>query len=171
MSGCVNMKETYLTSIYEEFKALIEMHRGEIIEFGRELFTCPELGFKEVKSNEILTSFFVENGISFKNDILTVALDFTDLPASVSFYDTGNNRIEKYEGGMGEYYFENPSDSIISIYISGKNKIPYMVEVKKSEIKDIEEPIAFICNLFDGSWRTFEFYFRHRFCWCCRSCL
>ena len=63
------MKETYLTSIYEEFKALIEMHRGEIIEFGRELFTCPELGFKEVKSNEILTSFFVENGISFKNDI------------------------------------------------------------------------------------------------------
>lgn len=81
--------------------------------------------------------------ISFKNDILTVALDFTDLPASVSFYDTGNNRIEKYEGGMGEYYFENPSDSIISIYISGKNKIPYMVDVKKSEIKDIEEPIAF----------------------------
>ena len=69
MSGRVNMKETNLTNIYKELKVLVEKHHDEIVDFGRELFVCPELGFKEVKSNEILTSFFVENGISFKNDI------------------------------------------------------------------------------------------------------
>lgn len=53
------MKEAYLTTVYEALKTLIEMHHDEIIDFGRELFACPELGFKEVKSNEILTSFFV----------------------------------------------------------------------------------------------------------------
>lgn len=59
MSGRVTMKEAYLTTVYEALKTLIEMHHDEIIDFGRELFACPELGFKEVKSNEILTSFFV----------------------------------------------------------------------------------------------------------------
>ena len=70
MSGRVNMIETYDTNmIYEEIAALLEKYRGEILAFGRELFACPELGFKEVKSNEILTSFFIKNGILYKNDI------------------------------------------------------------------------------------------------------
>jgi len=74
MSGRVNMKETNLTNIYKELKVLVEKHHDEILDFGRELFACPELGFKEVKSNEILTSFFVENGISFKNDIAVTGI-------------------------------------------------------------------------------------------------
>ena len=64
------MIETYDTNmIYEEIAALLKKYRGEILAFGRELFACPELGFKEVKSNEILTSFFIKNGILCKNDI------------------------------------------------------------------------------------------------------
>ena len=63
------MKEVKMTSIYYVITELLKKHHDEIIDFGRLLFACPELGFKEVKSNEILTSFFVENGISFKNDI------------------------------------------------------------------------------------------------------
>ncbi len=68
MLGRVIMKETN-HNIYEEIQALLKEHHDEIIDFGRELFACPELGFKEVKSNEILTSFFVQNGILCKNDI------------------------------------------------------------------------------------------------------
>ena len=53
------MKEVKMTSIYNEITELLKKHHDEIIDFGRLLFACPELGFKEVKSNEILTSFFV----------------------------------------------------------------------------------------------------------------
>lgn len=63
------MKETKDTNLYEEITTLLAKHHDEIIDFGRKLFACPELGFKEVKSNEILTSFLIENGIPCKNDI------------------------------------------------------------------------------------------------------
>ena len=54
------MMETYDTNIiYEEITTLLEKYRGEILDLGRELFVSPELGFKEVKSNEILTSFCI----------------------------------------------------------------------------------------------------------------
>lgn len=68
------MKETKDAMIYEELKNLLAKHHDEIIDFGRELFAYPELGFKEVKSNEILTSFFIENGIPCKNDIAVTGI-------------------------------------------------------------------------------------------------
>ena len=57
------MNKTDLLSIYEELKSLIAQHHDEIIAFGRELFACPELGFKEARTSEILSSFLEENGI------------------------------------------------------------------------------------------------------------
>ena len=68
-SGGVNMKENQMIALYEELNALLSEHHDEIIEFGRKLFACPELGFKEEKTNEILTAFLTENGIPCKNDI------------------------------------------------------------------------------------------------------
>lgn len=68
------MKEANDRTIYEEIKAQIAAHHDEIIDFGRKLFACPELGFKEVKSNQILTSFFVENGIPCKSDIAVTGI-------------------------------------------------------------------------------------------------
>lgn len=58
-----------MKSIYSEITELLKKNHDEIIGLGRALFACPELGFKEVKSNEILTSFFVQNGIPCKSDI------------------------------------------------------------------------------------------------------
>ena len=63
------MDKTGLLSIYEELKRLIEQHHDEIIDFGRTLFACPELGFKEERSSEILTSFLTDNGIPCKTGI------------------------------------------------------------------------------------------------------
>ena len=60
MLGCVTMKKVEFHDIYNELRDQLQKHHDEIIDFGRELFACPELGFKEVKSNEILTSFFVK---------------------------------------------------------------------------------------------------------------
>lgn len=63
------MKKIDLTTVYGEMTAQLQGHHDEIIDFGRMLFRCPELGFKEVKSNEILTSFFVKNEIPFQNGL------------------------------------------------------------------------------------------------------
>ena len=68
------MKETNLATIYEELKTLLMKHHDEIIDFGRELFACPELGFKEVKSNEILTSFLIANGIPCRSDLAVTGI-------------------------------------------------------------------------------------------------
>lgn len=57
------------TSVYKKITEMITLHHDEIIDFGRKLFANPELGFKEEKSNEILSAFFDENGIPYKNDI------------------------------------------------------------------------------------------------------
>ena len=79
------MKEVKMTSIYNEITELLKKHHDEIIDFGRLLFTCPELGFKEVKSNEILTSFFVQNGIPCKNDIAVTGIR-ADLGSGDSYH-------------------------------------------------------------------------------------
>lgn len=63
------MKEVNFAVIHDEITDMLKKHHDEIIDFGRLLFACPELGFKEVKSNEILTSFLVKNGISCRSDI------------------------------------------------------------------------------------------------------
>ena len=63
------MNKTDLLSIYEELKSLITQHHEEIIAFGRELFACPELGFKEARTSEILSSFLEENGIPYTKGI------------------------------------------------------------------------------------------------------
>lgn len=63
------MNKTDLLSIYEELKSLITQHHEEIIAFGRELFACPELGFKEARTSEILSSFLDENGIPYTKGI------------------------------------------------------------------------------------------------------
>jgi len=74
MLGRVYMKEASYKTIYEEIKAQIAAHHDEIIAFGRELFECPELGFKEVKSSEILTSFFVKNGIPCESGLAVTGI-------------------------------------------------------------------------------------------------
>lgn len=58
----------------EAVKRQIEQNRDGLIRLGRELFESPEPGFKEVKSNEILTSFLFRNGISCKNDIAVTGI-------------------------------------------------------------------------------------------------
>lgn len=50
-------------------KECIEQNKDGLIKLGRNLFAVPEPGFKEVKSNQILTSFLFQNGIACKNDI------------------------------------------------------------------------------------------------------
>ena len=47
----------------EECFALLEQYSGELIQFGRALFDCPEPGFKEVRSSQMITSFLRSNGI------------------------------------------------------------------------------------------------------------
>ncbi|MCD8369482.1 MAG: amidohydrolase [Clostridiales bacterium] len=54
---------------YRFIERLIREQGEELIAFGRRLFACPEPGFKEVKSNKILTSFFLKNGIACRNDL------------------------------------------------------------------------------------------------------
>lgn len=63
------MEKNDLSLIYAKIAEMLKEHHDEVMELGHRLFACPELGFKEVKSNEILTSFFIENGIPCKNDI------------------------------------------------------------------------------------------------------
>lgn len=58
-----------MESVYREADRLIEENRKGLIELGRTLFACPEAGFKEVKSNEILTSFLLQNHIRCRNDL------------------------------------------------------------------------------------------------------
>ncbi|MCC8126824.1 MAG: amidohydrolase [Clostridiales bacterium] len=48
---------------------VVREHGDELIALGRVLFACPEPGFKEEKTNEILTSFLTENGIACRNDL------------------------------------------------------------------------------------------------------
>lgn len=61
----------------KNIRALLDVHREEILEMGRELFDCPEPGFKEVKSAEILTSFFVKEGIAVQNQIALTGVKAT----------------------------------------------------------------------------------------------
>ncbi len=58
----------------EDIKACIGRNREEIVRLGRELFQCPEPGFREVKSNEILTSFLFRNGIPVQNGLALTGL-------------------------------------------------------------------------------------------------
>lgn len=60
--------------ISKEIKSMIEQNRDGILRLGRELFHCPEPGFKEVKSNQILTSFLFQNGIPCRNDIAVTGI-------------------------------------------------------------------------------------------------
>lgn len=62
-------KYEHMESVYEKADRLIAENREALTAFGRELFACPEAGFKEVKTNEILTSFLVQNGIRCRNDL------------------------------------------------------------------------------------------------------
>lgn len=63
-----------MDSVYEKADRLIKENRDSLISFGRELFGCPEPGFKEVKTNKILTSFLVQNGIQCRNDLAVTGL-------------------------------------------------------------------------------------------------
>lgn len=48
---------------------IMDAERDCLFRLGRELFAYPELGFKEVKSNEIITSFLRSNGIPYETGI------------------------------------------------------------------------------------------------------
>lgn len=54
-----------------------EKDKNGLRELGRALFACPELGFKEVKSNEILTSFLFKNGIPFETGLSVTGIRAT----------------------------------------------------------------------------------------------
>lgn len=58
-------------------KELINNHKVGLLKLGGDLFACPELGFKEVKSNGILTSFLFENGIDCEADICMTGIKAT----------------------------------------------------------------------------------------------
>lgn len=51
-----------------------EEQKQELAELGHALFACPELGFKEVKSSGILTSFLVKEGISVETGLSVTGL-------------------------------------------------------------------------------------------------
>lgn len=53
----------------EPIDKIIDAERDRLFRLGRELFVCPELGFKEVKSNEIITSFLCRNEIPYETGI------------------------------------------------------------------------------------------------------
>lgn len=55
----------------------LEKNRSDLLDLGRKLFSCPELGFKEVKSNEILTSFLLEQDIPFETGICRTGIKAT----------------------------------------------------------------------------------------------
>ena len=49
---------------------LTEEQKQELAELGHALFACPELGFKEVKSSGILTSFLIKEGFSVETGFI-----------------------------------------------------------------------------------------------------
>lgn len=51
-----------------------EEQKQELAELGHALFACPELGFKEVKSSGILTSFLVKEGIPVETGLSVTGL-------------------------------------------------------------------------------------------------
>lgn len=53
---------------------LTEEQKQELAELGHALFACPELGFKEVKSSEILTSFLIKEGFSVETGLSVTGL-------------------------------------------------------------------------------------------------
>lgn len=53
---------------------ITEEQKQELAELGHALFACPELGFKEVKSGEILTSFLVKEGIAAETGLSVTGL-------------------------------------------------------------------------------------------------
>ena len=53
---------------------LTEEQKQELAELGHALFACPELGFKEVKSSGILTSFLIKEGFSVETGLSVTGL-------------------------------------------------------------------------------------------------
>lgn len=51
--------------------------REELLSLGRELFACPELGFQEVRTGEILTSFLERQGIPFESGLSVTGIRAT----------------------------------------------------------------------------------------------
>lgn len=60
-----------------ETAEMLKKNRAGLLKMGRRLFACPELGFKEVKSSGILTSFLFENGIPFEAGICRTGIKAT----------------------------------------------------------------------------------------------
>ena len=50
-------------------RRLLQQNRDEILSMGRALFFCPELGFREEKTAERITSFLREKGIPFQEGV------------------------------------------------------------------------------------------------------
>lgn len=58
-----------MESVYRKADRLIFENRDGLTALGRTLFDCPEAGFKETKTNEILTLFLRQNHIECRNDL------------------------------------------------------------------------------------------------------
>ena len=54
-----------------------EGEREELLSLGRELFACPELGFQEVRTGEILASFLERQGIPFESGLSVTGIRAT----------------------------------------------------------------------------------------------
>lgn len=63
--------------LYIEINREIQQNRDGLIRLGRELFSCPETGFKEVESNQILTSFLRGHGICCREDLCLTGIKAT----------------------------------------------------------------------------------------------
>lgn len=70
-------KEDFYETLYTKIAKEIEQNRGGLMKLGRELFGCPEPGFKEVESNQILTSFLRGHGIACQSDLCMTGIRAT----------------------------------------------------------------------------------------------
>lgn len=57
--------------------SMTEEDKKSLTELGHALFACPELGFKEVESNKILTSFLYKNEIPFETGLSVTGIRAT----------------------------------------------------------------------------------------------
>lgn len=62
---------------YAHLEKILAESKDSLVKLGRDLFACPELGFKEVKSNQIITSFLLEHGISFETGLAVTGVRAT----------------------------------------------------------------------------------------------
>lgn len=68
------MRAEEMETLYQEIDRLVDENREALIGLGRTLFSCPEPGFKEEKTGDILAAFLEENGIACERNLAVTGL-------------------------------------------------------------------------------------------------